>query len=121
MEPLANHIRPLSLDESIGQTHLIGEGQPIRPAIEQGHIFSFVLLGTPRTGKTTWARICATAINAGFYELSAVSAGKEDIRLIITRRLSNVARAFYSWMEFTALGRLSRISCCRLLKMANSS
>ena len=83
MEPLANQIRPLSLDEFVGQTHLVGPGKPLRLAIEQGHIFSFVLWGTPGTGKTTLARIYANAINAAFYELSAVSAGKDDIRKII--------------------------------------
>jgi putative ATPase len=83
MEPLANQIRPRTLDEFIGQEHLVGEGKPLRLAMEQGHVFSFVLWGTPGTGKTTLARIYANAINAEFYELSAVSAGKEDIRKII--------------------------------------
>ncbi len=83
MEPLANRIRPKDLDEFAGQTHLVGAGKPVRLAIEQGHIFSFVLWGTPGTGKTTLARIYANAINAEFYELSAVSAGKEDIRRIV--------------------------------------
>src|SRR5882757_2108658 len=83
MEPLANQIRPASLEEFVGQSHLVGEGKPLRLAIEQGHIFSFALWGTPGTGKTTLARIYANAINAEFYELSAVSAGKEDIRRII--------------------------------------
>jgi len=83
MEPLANAIRPTSLDEFIGQTHLVGPDKPVRLAIEQGHIFSFVLWGTPGTGKTTLARIYANAIKADFYELSAVSAGKEDIRKIV--------------------------------------
>ncbi len=83
MEPLANQIRPVNLDEFIGQSHLVGEGKPLRLAIEQGHIFSFILWGTPGTGKTTLARIYANAINAEFYELSAVSAGKEDIRRIV--------------------------------------
>ena len=83
MEPLANQIRPRSLDEFVGQTHLVGTGKPLRLAVEQGHIFSFVLWGTPGTGKTTLARIYANAINAEFYELSAVSAGKDDIRKII--------------------------------------
>jgi len=86
MEPLASRIRPANLDEFIGQEHLVGEGKPLRLAIEQGHIFSFVLWGTPGTGKTTLARIYANAINAAFYELSAVSAGKEDIRKIIKER-----------------------------------
>jgi putative ATPase len=87
MEPLASRIRPLSLDEFVGQEHLVGPEKPLRLAIEQGHIFSFVLWGTPGTGKTTLARIYANAINAEFYELSAVSAGKDDIRKIVNARV----------------------------------
>jgi putative ATPase len=83
MEPLASRIRPHDLDEFVGQEHLVGPGKPLRLAIEQGHVFSFIFWGTPGTGKTTLARIYANAINAEFYELSAVSAGKEDIRKII--------------------------------------
>ena len=83
MEPLANRIRPHSLDEFVGQENLVGLGKPLRLAIEQGHVFSFVLWGPPGTGKTTLARIYANAINAEFYELSAVSAGKDDIRKIV--------------------------------------
>ncbi len=83
MEPLAHRIRPHSLDEFVGQKHLVGEGKPLRLAIEHGHVFSFALWGPPGTGKTTLARIYANAINAEFYELSAVSAGKDDIRRIV--------------------------------------
>lgn len=83
MEPLAHRIRPRDLSEYVGQEHLVGKGKPLRLAIEQGHVFSFVLWGTPGTGKTTLARIYANAINAEFYELSAVSAGKDDIRKIV--------------------------------------
>ena len=86
MEPLASRIRPEKLDDYIGQEHLVGPGKPLRVAIEQGHVFSFILWGPPGTGKTTLARIYANAINAAFYELSAVSAGKEDIRKIIKER-----------------------------------
>ncbi len=85
MQPLADKIRPRTLDEFVGQKHLVGQGKPLRRAIEQGHIFSFVLWGTPGTGKTTLARIYARAINAEFFELSAVSAGKEDIRQIVKK------------------------------------
>ncbi len=83
MEPLANQIRPTDLGEFVGQIHLVGDGKPLRLAIEQAHVFSFVLWGPPGTGKTTLARIYANAINAQFYELSAVSAGKDDIRKIV--------------------------------------
>ena len=83
MEPLASRIRPQTLDDFVGQEHLVGTGKPLRIATEQGHVFSFILWGTPGTGKTTLARIYANAINAEFHELSAVSAGKDDIRKIV--------------------------------------
>ena len=83
MEPLASRLRPRNLDEFVGQEQLVGSGKPLRLAIEQGHIFSFVLWGPPGTGKTTLARIYANAIQGRFHELSAVSAGKEDIRKIL--------------------------------------
>jgi putative ATPase len=83
MQPLASRIRPQSLDEFIGQEHLVGKGKPIREAIEKRHRFSFILWGPPGVGKTTLARIYANALDAELFELSAVSAGKEDIRKIL--------------------------------------
>jgi len=80
MEPLASRIRPKTLSGFVGQLHLVGEGKPLARAIEEGHLFSFVLWGPPGTGKTTLARIYAQSLNAKLYELSAVSAGKQDIR-----------------------------------------
>jgi putative ATPase len=83
MEPLASKIRPKSLDQFVGQEHLVGPGKPLRIAIEGKHLFSFLLWGPPGVGKTTIARMYATALDADFHELSAVSAGKEDIRNIV--------------------------------------
>jgi len=84
MEPLASRIRPKTLKEFVGQEHLAGEGKPLNIAIKQKHLFSFIFWGPPGTGKTTLAKIYASSLKARFYELSAVSAGKADIRRIIT-------------------------------------
>ncbi len=86
MEPLASRIRPKTLDEFIGQSHLVGKDKPLRIAIEQKHLFSFILWGPPGVGKTTIARMYAKGLDADFYELSAVSAGKDDIRKIVDER-----------------------------------
>ena len=86
MEPLASRIRPKTLEEFAGQEHLIGPKKPLRVAIEKQELFSFILWGPPGSGKTTLARIYANAVGADFYELSAVDAGKEDIRRIMGSR-----------------------------------
>lgn len=83
MEPLASKIRPKNIDEFVGQRHLTDAGKPLRVAIEKKELFSFILWGPPGSGKTTLARIYANAVGADFYELSAVEAGKDDIRKII--------------------------------------
>src|SRR3989339_17898 len=85
-EPLAVMIRQKNLNEYIGQSHLVGPDKPIRVAIEKGHKFSFILWGPPGSGKTTLAKIYAQAIDGQLFELSAVSAGKDDIREIVKIR-----------------------------------
>src|ERR1044072_694254 len=86
MEPLASRIRPQTLDDFVGQEHLTGKGKPLRVAIDKQELFSFILWGPPGSGKTTLARIYATALEAEFHELSAVDAGKDDIRKLIPKR-----------------------------------
>lgn len=83
VEPLASSIRPKTLNEFVGQEHLTGKGKPLRVAIEKKELFSFILWGPPGSGKTTLARIYASALDAEFHELSAVEAGKEDIRRVL--------------------------------------
>lgn len=83
MEPLASRIRPKSLDEFIGQKHLVSPGKPLRIALENKHVFSFIVWGPPGVGKTTLARLYAKALDADYYEMSAVFTGKEDIRKIL--------------------------------------
>jgi putative ATPase len=82
MEPLPSKIRPTNLEEFAGQEHMVGPGKPLRKAIEEKILFSFLLWGPPGVGKTTLARIYSRAVDADMFELSAVSAGKADIKKI---------------------------------------
>jgi len=82
-QPLASILRPKNLDEFIGQKHLVGEGKPLRLAIENHQVFSMIFWGPPGVGKTTLAKIIAKETNAEIHELSAVSASKDDIKKIV--------------------------------------
>ncbi|MEO8406582.1 MAG: AAA family ATPase, partial [Chitinophagaceae bacterium] len=83
MTPLAERIRPTTLDELAGQQHLTGKGSILRTAIEHGHIPSMILWGPPGTGKTTIANIIANTLNVPFFTLSAISSGVKDVRDVI--------------------------------------
>ena len=84
-QPLAERLRPRSLDDYIGQRHLVGEGAVLRRMIDAGHISSFILWGPPGVGKTTLAQIIAHRLEVPFYTLSAVSSGVKDVREVIER------------------------------------
>ena len=83
LRPLADRMRPRSLDEYVGQQHVLGPGKPLRHAIESGQLHSLILWGPPGTGKTTLARLIAQKANAEFIALSAVMAGVKDIRAAV--------------------------------------
>ena len=86
--PLADRLRPQSLDEFVGQAHLLGAGAPLRKALESARPHSMILWGPPGTGKTTLARLVASGADAEFVALSAVLAGIKDIRAVIERARS---------------------------------
>jgi putative ATPase len=83
--PLADRLRPTTLDEYVGQGHLLGPDAPLRRALESGHPHSMILWGPPGTGKTTLARLIANGSDAEFVALSAVQAGIKDIRAVVER------------------------------------
>ena len=85
MQPLAERLRPKSLDEYIGQKHLVGQGAVIRKMIESGNVSSFILWGPPGVGKTTLARIVAESTGRAFYILSAVNSSVKDVREVLDK------------------------------------
>lgn len=89
MQPLAERMRPRTLDDYIGQKHLVGENAILRQMIETAHIASFILWGPPGVGKTTLARIIANKLERPFYTLSAVSSGVKDVREVIEKAKSS--------------------------------
>ena len=89
MQPLAERLRPRTLDEYIGQKHLVGEGAVLRRMIESGNISSFILWGPPGVGKTTLAQIIANKLDTPFYTLSAVTSGVKEVRDVIDKAKNN--------------------------------
>lgn len=85
MQPLAERLRPRSLDDYIGQSHLVGQGAILRQMIENGNLSSFILWGPPGVGKTSLAKIIANVLERPFFTLSAVTSGVKDVRDVIEK------------------------------------
>ena len=107
-EPLAERMRPRTLDDYVGQKHLVGEGAVLRKMIDAGRISSFILWGPPGVGKTTLAHIIANKLETPFYTLSAVTSGVKDVRDVIERAKSG--RFFNSASPILFIDEIHRFS-----------
>ena len=107
-EPLAERMRPRTLDEYIGQKHIVGEGAVLRKMIDAGRISSFILWGPPGVGKTTLAQIIAHQLETPFYTLSAVTSGVKDVRDVIER--AKKGRFFNSASPILFIDEIHRFS-----------
>ncbi|MBD5355993.1 MAG: replication-associated recombination protein A [Bacteroides sp.] len=108
--PLAERLRPTTLDAYIGQRHLIGKGGVIRRMIESGRINSFILWGPPGVGKTTLAKIIANVTEAPFYTLSAVTSGVKDVREVIDKCKADANSMFTSVRPILFIDEIHRFN-----------
>lgn len=110
LPPLAERLRPRTLDDYIGQTHLVGPDKVLRRMIDSGNVASFILWGPPGVGKTTLARIIANTTESPFYTLSAVTAGVKDVRDVIERCRNDIRGMFTKGRPILFIDEIHRFS-----------
>lgn len=122
--PLAERLRPKTIDEVVGQKHLLGPGKALRSAFENAHPHSMILWGPPGVGKTTLARLMADAFGLPFISISAVLGGVKDIRDAVEKATANRERTGRStvvlWMKSIGFLRASRTPSCPMWKADSS-
>lgn len=110
LQPLAERLRPRTLDEYIGQKHLVGPDSILRRMIDSGRVSSFILWGPPGVGKTTLARIIANTTKSTFYTLSAVTSGVKDVREVIEQCRRDTQSMFSAGRPILFIDEIHRFS-----------
>ncbi len=118
LPPLADRIRPKTLDEFVGQEHIVGIGKPLRVMLETGEIQSMILWGPPGVGKTTLAKIIAEKVNADFYQINAVLSGTKEVKEIIEKAELNLK--YYSRRTILFIDEIHRFNKAQQSVLLNS-
>lgn len=122
--PLASRLRPTTLDEVVGQEHIVGRDKLLYRAIKADKLTSVIFYGPPGTGKTTLAKVIANTTSASFTQINATVAGKKDMEEVVKEAQDRLGmygkKRFFSLMRFTVSTKASRITCFHLWRTVRS-
>lgn len=122
--PLASRLRPTTLDEVVGQEHIVGKDKLLYRAIKADKLTSVIFYGPPGTGKTTLAKVIANTTSASFTQINATVAGKKDMEEVVKEAQDRLGmygkKRFFSLMRFTVSTKASRITCFHLWRTVRS-